>query len=224
VIEDTWESLISTTHHDIRQRQRAWADRQSSHSAEGTASDAPPQPYEMVSAQIQSIAHRTSLDSQIFPIDSLLPAVCRYALANNQDGAIGADPAWPVVLFSQLGVSHALVTRVLEQMLDSQEAPFTGKRRRQVVQWVDVVVEDWILDVERRGGPGGKGGEAAMGPWVAELLDHAEQAIAQIRQGVRGAAEAEEVEATRRKTAALRRDVEALLTAAVAQAHLGFGL
>ncbi|MCV5117030.1 hypothetical protein OFC47_26790, partial [Escherichia coli] len=87
-----------------------------------------------------SIAHRTSLDSLIFPVDTLLPMVCAYAINNHQDASIGADPCWPVAAFLQLGVPHALTARVLENMPDAQEAPFVGKHRKLVVQWINCVV------------------------------------------------------------------------------------
>jgi nuclear pore complex protein Nup155 len=227
VVEDTWESLINNIHFEIQGRREAY----NAHRIQQAVPDAngpapPPQPYEAISAQVQTIAHRTSLDSLIFPIDALLPVVCRYAISDHQDAGIGADPAWPIILFLQLGVSHALVTRVLEQMHDAQEAPFTGRRRRVLVQWINVAVDSWVRDVERRGGGGGggKGGDAAIGPWVVQLLQRAEGTVAQMLQTVRGAAEREELEITRRKTAALARDVESLVAAATATARLGFGL
>jgi nuclear pore complex protein Nup155 len=167
----------------------------------------------MVSTQIQTIAHRTSLDSLIFPIDTLLPIVCKYAISNGQDATIGADPCWPVLLFLQLGVSHTLIVRVLEQIFDTQEAPFTGRRRKVLVQMINVAVEAWIREVERRGGAlGGKGGESALGSWVTELLGRCDEAFAQIAGGGgRGAgADAEELADTRRKTRLLLKAVSSL--------------
>jgi nuclear pore complex protein Nup155 len=158
----------------------------------------------MVSSQIQTIAHRTSLDSLIFPIDTLLPIVCKYAISQGQDASIGADPCWPVLLFLQLGVSHALIARVLENVFDNQEAPFTGRRRVVVVQWINVAVEAWVREVERRGGggaPGGKGGEGALGGWVTELLGRCDEALAQVGRGRGG--DADEVAETRRGTRSL---------------------
>jgi nuclear pore complex protein Nup155 len=225
VIEDTWESLINAVHYENNQKQQAYRQaQQNPQRGGGPVLEAPGQPYEAVSNAIQQIAHRTSLDSLIFPIDTLLPAVCRYAISGSQDASIGADPAWPVMLFLQLGVSHALVVRVLEQILDAQEVPFTAKRRKVVVQWIDVAVEDWIREIERRGGAGGKGGDAAIGAWVAELLGRAEGVIQHLMQSARGAAENEELGATKRITNGLRRDVEGLVAGAVAQGRLGFAL
>lgn len=106
----------------------------------------PPLPYESVSQQIQLIAHRTSLDSLVFPVDALLPMLCAYAINNGQDAAgVGADPCWPVLLLLSLGVPHALVVQVLENVLDAQEAPFTGRRRKAVVQWIARAVEGLSL-------------------------------------------------------------------------------
>ena len=208
VIADTWENLIISTHHEFEERQQIWdafrAGQLPADMEEPTAP--PPQPYEMVSTQIQTIAHRTSLDSLIFPIDTLLPLVCKYVVSNGQDASIGADPCWPVLLFLSLGVSHTLVVRVLENILDNQEAPFTGRRRKVVVQWINVAVEAWVREVERRGGaPGGKGGEGALGSWVTELLARCDEALAQIGGGGGGGrggagADAEDLADTRRKT------------------------
>jgi nuclear pore complex protein Nup155 len=171
----------------------------------------------MVSSQIQTIAHRTSLDSLIFPIDTLLPIICKYAIEHTQDASIGADPCWPVLLFLHLGVSHTLIVRVLENIFDNQEAPFTGRRRKIIVQWINVAVEAWVREVERRGGaPGGKGGEGALGSWVTELLGRCDEALAQIGGGgARGVGDAEELAETRRKTRLLIKAVGSFAASSV---------
>lgn len=219
VIAETWENLIISTHHEIEERQQVWDDFRAGRPIPADAGEPtapPPQPYETVSTRIQSIAHRTSLDSLIFPIDTLLRAVCKYAVSNGQDASIGADPSWPVLLFLQLGVSHTLIVRVLEGVLDNQEAPFTGRRRKVVVQWIDVAVEAWLREVERRGGggggaaPGGMGGEGALGSWVTDLLGRCDEALAQIGGGRGG--DADEVAETRRRTKALLKAVGSFTT------------
>ncbi|KAJ9156386.1 Nucleoporin-domain-containing protein [Pleurostoma richardsiae] len=183
VIAETWAHLIKDTHDDIVERRAAWEE----HRAGRVVPDGieipdaePPQPYESVSLQIQTIAHRTSLDSLIFPIDTLLTMVCEYAVANQQDETILADPAWPVLLFLGLGVSHAMVTRVLERIFDAQEAPFTGRRRRTVVRWIDTVIEGWMREVERRGLTSAGKGETGLGAWVVDLLGRADEAMSEL--------------------------------------------
>lgn len=190
----------------------------------------PPLPYESVSQQIQMIAHRTSLDSLVFPVDALLPEVCKYAVNNGQDASVGADPCWPVLLFLGLGVPHALVAQVLEGVFDAQEAPFTGRRRKIVVQWIAAVVEGWVREVERRaagavgamGGAGaGGGGEGVIGGWVSELLGRADECLGQIgpavpaaasaRAGGAGGHEVEELLQLRRVVQALKRSVDGIL-------------
>ena len=191
----------------------------------------PPLPYESVSQQIQLIAHRTSLDSLVFPVDTLLPEVCRYALNKAQDASIGADPCWPVQLFLGLGVPHALVMQVLENMFDVQESPFTGRRRKVVVQWIAAAVEAWVREVERRaagavgglgagGGGGGSGGDGIIGGWVGELLARADECLVQItpavpaatsRAGGAAAAEVEEMLALRRAVQGLKRSVDGIV-------------
>jgi nuclear pore complex protein Nup155 len=113
----------------------------------------------------------------------------------------------------QLGVSHALIVRVLERMFDAQEAPFNGRRRKIVVQWIEAAVEAWVRELERRGGAGqgGKNGEGAMSSWVIELLCRCEESIVQILRGTRVLADVEELEGIRRKTTSLKRAVEAVV-------------
>ncbi|OIW28638.1 nucleoporin-domain-containing protein [Coniochaeta ligniaria NRRL 30616] len=218
VIAETWENLIISTHHEIEERQQIWNDFRAGRALPAGVEEPtapPPQPYEMVSSQVQTIAHRTSLDSLIFPIDTLLPIVCKYAIEHAQDATIGADPCWPVLLFLHLGVSHTLIVRVLENVFDNQEAPFTGKRRKIIVQWINVAVEAWVREVERRGGaPGGKGGEGALGSWVTELLARCDEALAQMGSG-RGAGDAEEMAETRRKTRLLIKAVGSFAASSV---------
>ncbi len=195
----------------------------------GSLTGEPPLPYESVSQQIQMIAHRTSLDSLVFPVDALLPEVCKYAVNNGQDASVGADPCWPVLLFLGLGVPHALVAQVLEGVFDAQEAPFTGRRRKVVVQWIAAVVEGWVREVERRaagavgamGGAGAGGGEGVIGAWVSELLGRADECLGQIgpavpaaasaRAGGAGGPEVEELLQLRRVVQALKRSVDGIL-------------
>jgi nuclear pore complex protein Nup155 len=155
---------------------------------DGTAM--PPQPYEAISAKIQSIAHRTGLNSSIFPADVLLAILCEYALTSQQDASIGADPSWPVLLFLQLGVPHVVVVRALERILEAHEAPFTGRRRKFVVECIDTAVESWVKQADRRGGE-------KVPSWVAELMNRALQAVEEIlggmSAGTRSRAEVHEV-------------------------------
>ena len=148
----------------------------------------PPLPYEAISLQIQSIAHRTSLDSLIFPVDTLLTLVCEYYITHASETV---DPSWPVQLFLQLGVPHAVLVRTLENILDAQEAPFTGRRRLYVVEWLNVALEGWLQETERRGA--GKGGDSGLAPWVAELMERAEQADVEIVSPRDGRVEGNEV-------------------------------
>ncbi|KAL2022892.1 hypothetical protein VTK56DRAFT_4423 [Thermocarpiscus australiensis] len=224
VITETWESLISHIHYDTEQRQALWQLLQEGKPLPDGAiapAGAPPLPYESVSQQIRTIAHRTALDSFVFPVDTLLPLVCAYALNNGQDASVGADPSWPVHLFLGLGVPHALVAQALENVFDAQEAPFTGRRRRAVVQWIGAAVESWVRELERRGGAvavaaAGNvagGGGAAMGSWVSELLARADECLVQLSTGrsAASAPDAEEVVELRRNVKALKRSVDSIL-------------
>lgn len=179
----------------------------------------PPLPYESVSSKIQNIAHRTSLDSFVFPIQTLLPELCRYAVAYEQDATIGADPTWPVQLFLSLGVSHDMIVRVLENVFDTQDYGFSGPVRNRMIELIVFAVRDWVAEVRRRGGGGGKG-YAGMGMSVAELLQRCEAAMPAPGHGSNhGGAELAEV---RRGLKALRREVAALVERVPPGGSLGF--
>ncbi|KAF7560927.1 hypothetical protein G7046_g3212 [Stylonectria norvegica] len=156
-ISSTWHNLIQQTHDEIVSR--------TENSEPGMPS--PPLPYESVTNKIQNIAHRASLDSVIFPISTLLPEVCRYSVAYQQDATIGADPSWPIQLFLTLNVSHEMIVRVLENIFDTQDYGFSGAVRNRIIELIVFTVNDWVAEVRRRGGAG-KGG--SIGPAVSDLL------------------------------------------------------
>ena len=131
-------------------------------------------PYEAVTNKVQNIAHRTSLDSFVFPIQTLLPELCQYSVAYQQDETIGADAAWPVRLFLSLGVSHDLIVRVLENLFDTQDYGFRGTARYRAIELIAVVANDWAAEVRRRGGAGKAG---SIGPGVSELLGRCVEAL-----------------------------------------------
>ncbi|OAA58342.1 non-repetitive nucleoporin [Cordyceps fumosorosea ARSEF 2679] len=141
-ISSTWSNLIQQTHDDVVSR--------SENLKPGQAE--PPLPYEAVSSKIQNIAHYTSLDSFVFPIQTLLPELCRYAVAYQQDGTIGADAMWPAQLFLNLGVSHSMIVQTLENIFDTQDYGFSGAARNRVIETIVFVVSDWAAEARRRGG------------------------------------------------------------------------
>lgn len=169
-IAGTWTNLIYETHEEVTARI----------DAPGAHLETNPQPYEVVSTKVQGIAHSTSLDSFVFPIQMLIPELCKYAVAYQQDANIGADPTWPVQLFLTLGVSHDMITRVLENVLDAQDYGFVGPLRSRLVELIVYVVNDWVAEVRRRGGAG-KG--SAIGPSVGELLGRCMEALPPAGQG-----------------------------------------
>ncbi|KAG5930306.1 hypothetical protein E4U42_002230 [Claviceps africana] len=195
-ISSTWTNLIQQTHEEIMTR------------LENPEPDmpTPPLPYEAVSSKIQSIARHTSLDSFVFPIQTLLPEVCRYAVAYQQDASIGADPTWPVQLFLCLGVSHDMIVRVLEGIFDTQDYGFSGMVRNRIIEMIAHVVNDWVAEVRRRGGAG-KGG--SIGPSVGDLLARCEAALPPPGQGNNnGGSDLADV---RRVVRTLRREVAGLI-------------
>ncbi|KAL8297782.1 hypothetical protein RB597_007172 [Gaeumannomyces tritici] len=203
LIAETWKNLISVTHQEIEERREEY-ERQLAAAQRHLSEPPPPAPYESVSMQIQMIAHRTSLDTMIFPIDTLLPIVCEYAITQEQDESIGADNSWPVLLFLQLQVSPSVIVRILEPIFEAQEAPFTGRRRRFVGAWINTAVEAWLREVERHGlqsvgrGPVGDGSsDGILGSWVFELLGRVAEDIGRLaaagREHNAATMEAEEV-------------------------------
>lgn len=195
-ISGTWSNLIQQTHDEIVSRLENPEPNM----------PPPPMPYEAVSSKIQNIAHHTSLDSFVFPIETLLPELCRYAVAYQQDATIGADPSWPVQLFLTLGVSHDMIVRVLEGIFDTQDYGFSGMVRNRIIEIIVYVVNDWVAEVRRRGGSS-KGG--AIHAAVGDLLARCESALPAPGHGNNnGGADLSEV---RRVLKTLRREVAGLV-------------
>lgn len=177
LIADTWRNLIDAAHAEIVAAQLAWEDAGRPRNDANVS--APPLPYEHVITRVQDIAHRTSLNNHVFPIETVLTILCEYAVTQGQDETIGADANWPIYLFiNSLHVAHPIVLRVLEHILDAQEAPFTGRRRKMVVRWCAAVVDIWVRELDRRGMDGANGG--GFGLWVVDVLAACEQAMGEI--------------------------------------------
>ncbi|KAI1334484.1 Non-repetitive/WGA-negative nucleoporin C-terminal-domain-containing protein [Xylariaceae sp. FL0016] len=212
-ISQTWSSLIQQTHEEIVEQ---WAEFDQERRNRGSrVGDPPPQPYEKLVGQVQDICHRSSNDSFIFPVPTLLPELCRYALENGQDGRIGADVNWPVIVFLQLGVSHDLVARVLEQMYEAQEIPFRGAGRARVVEWICYSVGQWVRNLGRHGRP-----EARLEPWVGELMAECDNwSSANIRGSNEGGMDPRDLARTVKE---VKRAVDGLVIAPVGNRSMGF--
>ncbi|EGX88187.1 non-repetitive nucleoporin [Cordyceps militaris CM01] len=195
-ISSTWSNLIQQTHDEVISRLEDTRPGQVE----------PPVPYEAVSSKIQNIAHYTSLDSFVFPIQTLLPELCRYAVAYQQDATIGAEPSWPAQLFLTLGVSHNMIVQVLENIFDTQDYGFSGMVRNRIIEIIVYVVNDWAAEVRRRGG---QTTGAAIGPAVGELLARCEAALPPAGHGNNhGGTELKDV---RRVLKTVRREVTGLV-------------
>ena len=195
-ISATWGNLIRQTHDEVMAK------------LENEEFDiaSVPMPYEVLSTRIQNIAHQTSLDSFVFPIQTLLPQLCRYAVAEKQGSEINADATWPVQLFLRLGVNHDMIIRVLENIFDTQDYGFSGNTRNRVIELIVYVVNDWLADVRRRGGAGKSG---SIGPAVGELLARCETAMPAAGYGSNpGGGELADI---RRTLRTLRRDIAGLI-------------
>ncbi|KAI1326107.1 nucleoporin-domain-containing protein [Xylariaceae sp. FL0255] len=208
-IAQTWSNLIQQTHDNVRD---AWA----RYNEEGDNTlEQPPQPYESLIAQIEEICHRSSNDSFIFPVPTLLPDLCRYAYENGQDGRSNADVHWPVDIFLSLGISHDLVVRVLESMFEAQEIPFRGNGRGRIVEWITHVVDLWIRDLGRHGRP-----EARLEPWVGELMAECDTYVtSNPRANNEGGADPRDLS---RAVKDVRRAVEGLIVNLAGNRSMGF--
>ncbi|CAN8101920.1 unnamed protein product [Discula destructiva] len=172
LVADTWRMLLDSAHAEVLQQLAAW--EAAGRPEKDPNIVQPPLPYEHVMSRVTDVAHRTSLNDHIFPIDVVLTLLCRYSIENGQDETIGADPSWPVLLFLSLNIPHASIARVLERILDAQEAPFTSRRRKVVVRWLNEVLARWVRNVETQGTAGG------LGQWVADLLERCQEAIQEV--------------------------------------------
>ncbi|KAJ8119698.1 hypothetical protein ONZ43_g3411 [Nemania bipapillata] len=212
-IAQTWTSLIQQTHDEVLEQLAAYdAERQARGAAPG---DPPPQPYETLITQIEGICHRSSKDSFIFPVPTLMPELCRYAVEHGQDGRIGADIHWPINLFLHLDVSHDLVVRVLETMFEAQAVPFRGAGRARLVEWICHAVSLWVRDLGRHGRP-----DARLEPWVGELIAECDTwATANVRGTNEGGADPRDLA---REVREVRRTVEGLVVVPMGTRSIGF--
>ncbi|KAI1098740.1 nucleoporin-domain-containing protein [Jackrogersella minutella] len=212
-IAQTWSSLIQQVHEAVAEQ---WAVYHADRRGRGAqAADTPPQPYEVLVGQVQDICHRSSNDSFIFPVPTLLPDICRYAFENAQDRRIRADVNWPVIVFLNLGVSYDLVVRVLEQMFEAQEVPFRGAGRARVIEWITYAVGQWIRDLSRNGRP-----EARLDPWVGDLILECDNWVsANVRSVSEGGSDIRDIS---RSLKEVRRAVEGLVVIPMANRSMGF--
>ncbi|KAK4640775.1 hypothetical protein QC761_606590 [Podospora bellae-mahoneyi] len=224
VIEETWSNLIHQVHNETEIKTELWNKRDGNgvpaELRDQIPEAEPPRPWECVAQNVQIIAHRASLDSLVFPVDKVIPMVCGYAIEYNQDLE---SPNWPMALFQQLHVPHALIVQVLEGMLDAQEIPFVGRKRKNVAGWVVAVVEDWVTSIQMRGGRN-SADAGGVGVWVSELLGRVDALLRQFQSaGARTEADKklrDEAAQLRGELATVKRRVDGLVAAA-AQGGMG---
>ncbi|KAI0161937.1 nucleoporin-domain-containing protein [Hypoxylon sp. FL1284] len=212
-IAQTWSSLIQQTHENIVEQ---WSVYEAERRGRGAKDqDAPPMPYERLAAQLQDICHRSSNDSFIFPVPTLMPDVCRYAFEHAQDGRANADVNWPIALFLSLGVNYDLVVRVLEQMFEAQEVPFRGAGRVRIIEWITYAVGQWIRDLSRNGRP-----EARLDSWVSELMAECDGWVStNMRNNNEGGADIGDIARAVRE---VRRAVDGLVVSPITNRSMGF--
>lgn len=125
-IQTTWESLIEQCH-----------------LAAGDAL-----PYEVVALKVRSLGQRLRLADATFPVPILLPMLERYNLEHQQ----GVGPEhWVLDTFLNLEVPHEVLLPVLEQIYYMNEPPFDGRNRRIIAADLVYLIEQWLLESERRG-------------------------------------------------------------------------
>lgn len=110
---------------------------------EGADDQSGPQyPYEAVVETIRTMAPRLGLSEILFPPTVLVPMVERYAFENQR----GVGPStWVVDVFLEVGIPHANLLSILEQMFYNDEAPFQGQNRRVLASEMFTVIKKWYL-------------------------------------------------------------------------------
>ena len=128
-IRASWQLLIGSTH------DAALADREVA-------------PWEIVGEKVREMGKRLGVDDAVFPVQTLLPMLMRYALQPREPKP---PVTWAVDLFRSLDVPWELLLQVLEGVYYGNEAPFVGRQKRQVGGMMVYVLHGWVQDGRREG-------------------------------------------------------------------------
>ncbi|ETN42646.1 uncharacterized protein HMPREF1541_01803 [Cyphellophora europaea CBS 101466] len=151
-IKGTWQQLLDTTH-------------------ERTVSNGSPQPFEAIAEEVRSLGARLRLSEATFPVPFLLPTLLGYSYTAQRDVA---PEHWVTDIFLGLGVAHEQLFDTLEQMFYTEERPFLGKAKGEVIREALYVAGKWWSESTRTGLGGAFGGDEGCG----RVLEFLEAAIA----------------------------------------------
>jgi nuclear pore complex protein Nup155 len=147
-IKGTWQQLLATTHKKALQK-------------------GAPVPFEAVAEVVRSLGAKLRLAEAIYPIPMLLPILLTYSYDEQRDVA---PEHWVIEIFLGLGVAHEQLFDTLETMFYTDEKPFTGKGKNEVVKELLYVVSKWWHDSTRAGMNSAFGGEEGCRR-VVEFMD-----------------------------------------------------
>jgi nuclear pore complex protein Nup155 len=114
------------------------------------------QPWETVADTVRNLGSRLELAEATFPVNDLLPMLKRYAFEHQR--GVGPD-TWVVDLFLDLGVPYEQVFGILQNMLNTDEVPFSGRNREYLTGDLIYVAQKWLYGT-RAGDPFGNDANA----------------------------------------------------------------
>lgn len=105
--------------------------------------------WENVGEKIREMGRRLQISPPTFPVNALLPLLEKYRIANANKESI--PRTWAVDIFLDLGLPHETLLPVLESVYYSNEAPFTGSKRRGIAGNVVYLLRKWYEASDRSG-------------------------------------------------------------------------
>lgn len=151
-IKETWQQLLHNIHAD-------------------TTSKGTPAPFEAIAESVRSLGSRLRLSEAVFPVPVLVPMLLEYSYNTQRDVS---PEHWVMDIFLGLAVPHEQLFDTLEQMFYTEERPFVGRAKGEILKETLYVVGKWWSDSTRTGLNGAFGGEEGC----ARVLDFLENAIA----------------------------------------------
>lgn len=136
-IKGTWQQLLDQTHALTIEK--------------GT-----PQPFEAIAEEVRTLGGRLRLAEAVYPVPLLVPMLLGYSYNFQRDVA---PDHWVLDIFLSQGVPCEGLFDTLEQMFYTEEKPFVGKVKGEIVQEALYVVGKWWSESTRAGGTVVFGGE-----------------------------------------------------------------
>lgn len=105
-------------------------------------------PWEAIGIKVREMGKRLNTADATFPIQVLLPMLERYQIGAHEHH----PPAtWAIDIFLDLEIPCETLLPMLEQLYYGNEAPFTGSKRKVVAAHMVHLLDQWVLQSERRG-------------------------------------------------------------------------